>query len=539
MIKPTTLLVLGAVLLGLLLRVNDLDRPGFETDEGHSAWLAAQPLTEMPELLRRDSAPPLYYFLLHLWQRLFPSDAGLRWMSVLIGVAAIPLMYLIGRRLLGTAGGVIAAWILAASSFHVRYSQTAKNNALLFLASEAALLALLAACRRPERRLPWAGLAVAVAALLYTHGVAPFVIVALGAVFFIQSGRGIKDRLRPWVAAHLAAAVLFLPWAGVALHQASEVSQAFWAKKPGPLMPAYTFARFLLLRPVSPALPLEEIPGIGSDLKGLPFVGDLLRAIPGRTWWVLPWLAAGACTLLLAAARRWRLLLILGALFAVPVGAVWLVSQAVASIYLHRVLIGSLIPVPILLASPFSFIGRSGGGGEGGQRRPRGWLTWTAAGLSAVVFPMILFATWYSTEVRKTMGWREATAYVLKAARPGDALVFDAHFGQLLLDRYLGEERDRFPRYGLPSGWYEGGTPTVARWVGSEEDLGPLREAARRHGALWLVQSHTALHDPERLALDWCRAHLRETGGERFLAVDLRRFEAPEEPPPAPEGEGG
>lgn len=538
MLKPTTLLVLGAVLLGLLLRVNDLGRPGFETDEGHSAWLAAQPLSDMPELLRRDSAPPLYYFLLHFWQRLFPSDTGLRRLSVLLGVAAIPLMYLIGRRLLGAAGGVIAAWFLAASSFHVRYSQIAKNNALLFLVSEAALLALLAACRRPERRLPWAGLALAVAALLYTHGVAPFVIAALGVVFFIQAGRGIRDRLRPWVAAHLVAAVLFLPWAGVALHQASEVSRLFWAKEPGPMMPAYTFARFLLLRPAAPALPLGEIPGIGSDLKGLPFVGGLLSAIPGRVWWVLPGLAAGASVFLLGAARRWRLLLILGSLFAVPVGAVWLVSQAVASIYLHRVLIGSLIPVPILLASPFVFTGRSGGGIESTGGRPWGWLTWTAAGLSAIVLPMTLFATWYSTEVRKTMGWREATAFFREAARPGDALVFDAHFGQLLFDRYLGDERDRFPRYGLPSGWYEGGTPTVARYVGSAEDLGPLREAARRHGALWLVQSHTALHDPEGLALAWCRAHLRETGREGFLAVDLRRFEVPEEPPPAPE-EGG
>ncbi len=538
MLKPTTLLVLGAVLLGLLLRVNDLGRPGFETDEGHSAWLAAQPLTEMPELLRRDSAPPLYYFLLHFWQRFFPSDAGLRWLSVLLGVAAIPLMYLIGRRLLGAAGGVVAAWFLAASSFHVRYSQIAKNNALLFLVSEAALLALLAACRRPERRLPWAGLAAAVAALLYAHGVAPFVVAGLGVVFFIQTGRGFKDRLRPWVAAHLAAAVLFLPWAGVALHQASEVSQLFWAKKPGPMMPAYTFARFLLLRPAAPALPLGEIPGIGSDLKGFPFAGALLSALPGRIWWILPGLAAGASALLLAVAGRWRLLLVLGALFAVPVGGVWLVSQAVASIYLHRVLIGSLIPIPILLASPFIFTGRSGGGREGQEGRLRGWPAWTAAGLSAIVFPMLLFATWYSTEVRKTMGWREATAHVLEAAGPGDALVFDAHFGQLLFDRYLGGERERFPRYGLPSGWYEGGTPTVARYVRSEEDLGPLREAARRHGVLWLVQSHTALHDPGRLALAWCRAHLRETGGEGFLAVDLRRFEAPEEPPPAPE-EGG
>ncbi len=62
--RASALLVGSAALLALALRLNDLGRLGLGTDEAHSAWMASQPLGDLPRLLGADSAPPLYYAIL-------------------------------------------------------------------------------------------------------------------------------------------------------------------------------------------------------------------------------------------------------------------------------------------------------------------------------------------------------------------------------------------------------------------------------------------------------------------------------------------
>jgi len=526
----------AATFLGLALRMSDLSRLGLGTDEGHSAWLAAQPLSELPGLLRRDSAPPLYYALLHIWQAGFGSDAGIRGLSVLLGTASIPVTFLITRTLLGTWCGVASSFFMAASPFHGIFSQTAKNNALLLLISQLTLLALLRACERPSRRLAWSGYALGVAALLYTHAVAPFVIATLGVVFLILCRKDLKAALRPWILSHVAAALLFLPWAGIAFHQAGEVSRAFWADPPSPSAPLRTFFRLILFRPPAPA---EALVGLGGGFKSFaqaPILGAAMGAVPRSAWWIPVLLATLAGTALLARAGRGRELLVLAALYAVPVAGIWLISHVVASIYLDRILLPAMMPLPILLAAPAALMGRSRGVRD---RAAPGWLLGAGVASSALVLPMMIFSSYYFTEKRQGAEWREAARYVAEEGRDGDAIVYVAHFGQILFERYMGEGASKFAPYGLPSGWYAGDAPTVGKWVRGGEDLGPLDEAGRNHLVVWLIQAHTEIHDPGQLALEWCRTHLRETGTRRFMAIQVTRFEAAGKDAPAASAIGG
>ena len=117
---------------------------------------------------------------------------------------------------------------------------------------------------------------------------------------------------------------------------------------------------------------------------------------------------------------------------------------------------------------------------------------------------------------------------VSAGARPGDAIVYNGHFGQIILERYLeGTARD-LPAYGVPSDWYDGKTPTVGKWVTSDADLERLREAAARHEVLWFVRSHTRSHDPEDLGRAWCRAHLEETQADNLAFINVYRFRRPQ-----------
>jgi hypothetical protein len=75
---------------------------------------------------------PAYYVLLDLWVSAFgAAPATLRLLSALFGVAAIPLVYLVGRRLFDPTTGLWAAAFLAASRFLVYHSQNTRMYAML------------------------------------------------------------------------------------------------------------------------------------------------------------------------------------------------------------------------------------------------------------------------------------------------------------------------------------------------------------------------------------------------------------------------
>src|SRR5688572_14696466 len=77
-------------------------------DEALSVNIAALAPGSIVDALRRDGAPPLYYFLLHGWIRLFGrGDLAVRSLSALLSLPAIPLAWYAARRH-GTRAAVAA-----------------------------------------------------------------------------------------------------------------------------------------------------------------------------------------------------------------------------------------------------------------------------------------------------------------------------------------------------------------------------------------------------------------------------------------------
>ena len=62
---------------------------------------------------------PLYYVLLHLWLKLGDGEAFLRSLSVVFGVASVPLAYLVAKELLGAKAAATAALLLTINEFVV------------------------------------------------------------------------------------------------------------------------------------------------------------------------------------------------------------------------------------------------------------------------------------------------------------------------------------------------------------------------------------------------------------------------------------
>ena len=218
---PTTLSAPALLLAAaFFLRVLRLDFQPLWWDEGYSVWFATNSLGEMLADTARDIHPPLYYALLHGWITFVGAQPeALRLFSVMVGTLTVALMYAVGRRLAGERAGLIAAFLLAISPFHIYYSQEVRMYGLVTffgLASLGLAIRLIEESakegkERARRWLLWAGYVGATAAAMYSQYYATFLPLAQTAYVLVQGHRS-RRLLVPWLAAQAALALLYLPW---------------------------------------------------------------------------------------------------------------------------------------------------------------------------------------------------------------------------------------------------------------------------------------------------------------------------------------
>ncbi|MBV9715826.1 MAG: glycosyltransferase family 39 protein [Solirubrobacterales bacterium] len=170
--------VIGLTLLAALLRFWRIGHQGFWFDEANTALLVHFSPGRMLGLIpRSESTPPLYYCLAWVWARVFGyTEAPLRSLSAVAGVATVPLAYGAAAKLISTRAGTIAAALTACSPLLIWYSQEARSYALLVLFTSAALFAFAHARSSPGPR-PLTAWAIASALALATHYYAVLAIV--------------------------------------------------------------------------------------------------------------------------------------------------------------------------------------------------------------------------------------------------------------------------------------------------------------------------------------------------------------------------
>jgi hypothetical protein len=117
----------GLTVLALLLRFARLGEWSFDSDE---IFMQRDSLN-----FKFTNARPLLYFIHHyVIAPVVPLDEfGLRLLPATFGVLAVPVLYFVTRRLLGTRAALFAALLLAVSPVHVIYSQFGRYWSLVFL----------------------------------------------------------------------------------------------------------------------------------------------------------------------------------------------------------------------------------------------------------------------------------------------------------------------------------------------------------------------------------------------------------------------
>jgi len=324
--------LLGGVVLALAFLWGRGRHVWYWLDEGISLGIATHPLTEVPDLLRNDGSPPLYYALLHLWTTVFgTSEPATHLLSLAFALAAVPLAFWAGVTLRNRRTGWVAVALVAVSPFVADYVNETRMYTLVVLLSLATTASFAHVFVVGDRRYR-APCTLCLTLLLYTHNWALFLAAALGAGVVLcaalsPDGAARKRTILDGALVLGAAGVLYLPWVPTLAYQLTHTGAPF------------------SLRPTL-----------------LQVRADLMALIGGPDVLVVIGLGAGLALIEVfhrPRSREAQLVLVLGTIVAVMVALGWAVSRD-NSVWVYRYLAVVVGPLLLLLAVAISEAGRSG-----------------------------------------------------------------------------------------------------------------------------------------------------------------------------------
>lgn len=306
---------------GAVLRLGFIARQSIGFDEDFTAVVVHQPLGRMIDIVSHDSAPPLFYLLERLVVSLADlvglaslggpgGPVALRLIPALAGIATIPLIAALARRVAGDRAGSWAAAFAAFAPTTVMLSDFARMYSLAAAATLASALLLWRAIERPAPT-RWAAYVAAAALAAWTDY---FSIVALAGIYaaalVLRPGR----RIAAIAAVATAVAVATLaPWLIFASAQFQHTGQGFWVEPMSLEMVGGTLAQLFMGPPLDASLPFGSALIV---LQGVAVVAGSVALLDAVTAWRsldaagrrAAWfcLVAASGVVILAAVSVWR-----------------------------------------------------------------------------------------------------------------------------------------------------------------------------------------------------------------------------------------
>jgi uncharacterized membrane protein len=453
-VRDFAVVALPAV-MALVLCLIDLTTRSLWLDEAATVAIASQHGSAFWSAAAHDGGNMLgYYALLHVLIGWFGDGAFvIRLPSVLAAAGAAGAVSLLGLRLFDRRVALAAGLLAAVSLPLVFWGQDARGYAAMVALVAGSFVAFAAFVDRPRHPGPWIAYVVLTTLSVYASYVAIFALPAqLVALALCR-----RHAWRPAACAMAACAVCWIPLIVLALSRGS--GQLFWITRPN----------FKLERQV-----VQALTSAGFEPNFHPVAVATPLAILSVALLIL-------ATARIVRRREWGPILALSWLV-VPVGLMLIWSFIGQPIFTPRNLLVSLPAVALLLGWVIM------------SSRVSPVLAWLAVGV-LIALRAVALAPSYGTSPEN---WRAATAYVTRAARPGDCVAFYP------LDA------------SMPFAYYAGGPvqPHIEQYVSPAVRPGCPR--------VWLVASHQGLptgtaasraHYARYVALRgaWSRAYPRHT----------------------------
>ncbi len=455
-----------------LLRLAGITAQGMWRDEVDALRFATAP---WHDLLLSFTRPgwngPLYFFFLRFWiAGAGRSAMALRYFSLLWAMPALPLLYHLGRRLVGRAA-CIAVLLLAAAPYFIWYAQEVKMYTMVPTLVLLALYALERATRGEQRW--WWVILITTTLAFYTHILAALLIGVELLWFFL-----IPRHRRSWKGALLTLLALTLPylpllrWQWPLLLQRRETGY--------PRLSLQTMVQILLNGWSSGMVGRYALQALFLFVSLL-LLGSLylLRKTPRRAIRLWVWMSG-------------------------PLIVIWLISLR-GPIFTDRYLIWSAPAFYLLVAAGWWALRR--------ESRP----------LAFVVLLLMLALDGFNivaqgqTPIKPQ--FEPAATYVASHRAPGEPLLFQIPYNHYVFDYYYRPPLD--PWLEAPyTNWREGDSYLI------DEAALDRQMRAELHGlhSLWLIESEAALYDERGLVRRWLDDHAHLDRLQSFHGVTVYHY---------------
>jgi mannosyltransferase len=484
----TWLWVIILVAIAAATRFSAINSQSLWYDEGVSAGMVGQGPGAILRQAAADFHPPLYYLLLAAWARLFgDSVISLRGLSACAGILLVLLTWGLASQLFGRRSGWCAAAWATAAPLGIVFSQELRMY--MPVAACVALAAYLAVRwldlgTSEAAGIPFlAGYALAATVALYLQYVSALGLAAVG-VYGLLRARG--RSLWSWLAANIAALILFAPWLPIFHHQLAVGRTATTAQ---------TGAEQVLSASIGSLL-------VGVD--GLPLWNRAAVVILGFFVLLGIWRS-------LTAGRRGALLLLLMVIPLVGVTgyAAW------KSVYEVRYVLVALPGVAILGGLGIDHFAL-GGASLAPRLVPRGrsgLLLNLGASILVVAASGAADMRYYLAPLHPHDDYRGLAAAIVQQGRPGDAIVLYPP-GQSGVFGYYYRGPD--PVIGLP----------LLRPPDASAVTTRLATLVQTHPRLWVVDYGASEADPTGIVTTWLSQHAFLAGHQWFGSPQLLLYVA-------------
>ncbi len=502
---------IAVLFLGFLLRLVRLGSGSIWYDEGVSLFLAQQSPEQLVRHTAGDIHPPLYYLSLHCWVSVVGnSEFAVAFFSVAFGMLIIAAVYRLASSLFNEeTTGWAAALAVALSPYNIWYSQEIR---MYTLGAFLGLVSFWAAWQifdrqgwsQPRARRYVMLLYVFSSALgLYTLYYFAFLLIAVNLWACIVAfsswrlGHPVREMVRRWGLLQLAVLVLYTPWLGVAIRQATDPPVPPWRS----------------------LIPLWQI--ILESWNALTFGQSLIAAHMGYVLVPVAIVYALGVTVAIRFNRRLGLGLVMYTFC--PVAIIGLVSLHIPLFHSRYVFTYSPAFYVVLAVG---FVG----------------LVRRQAALGAIAAAIWIGASGYSLYAFQhdplyyRDDFRAATRYIAENVRPGDVVLINAGYAYPAFVYYYPDRiawRGRLVDYGPDSGDFDRGEASAALdgsdgvivlqtgsingspslgWGLPESDFYATneRETARAlervfaaHPRMWLLRVYDTVVDPQGFIRSW------------------------------------
>lgn len=498
-------LVWLGVAAGIVFRVWHLGRDSIWFDEGYTAWMVAHPPGEIIRLIRADTAPPLYYLLLHGWTNLFGrSEAALRSLSTLFSIFTMFITIGIGRRMLRHPAAVaVLAWVIGLSYLQIWFAREARAYAMMGFLGVAAFDCLQRHLAVRHRR--WLMLLpLLLAAAMYTHNMmAPYVLSLLPAWLLLPSEHSMRRRIAEISLVTGVAALLYAPWAAMGLPSQMEmIRHSFWMdplKKgdlPGAIAALTGVKKYWSWTSLLDRIHIHTVNGV----------------IPMTIFGCL--LAASAIVSFFGQKGELRRAAIgLATAAIVPLVLVALCSVIWTPIFGEKLFLPSASLLPIFFLLPLGMpLSRFGS---------------RIASIGAAVLLLLTGLTLYGyyQEITKE-DWRGIVQIVSQLPARHRLIIFIANDGRLPFDYYY-HYRPQDDSTGVPSDFFDLNPPRTMRRVLDQRDLDPLKARLARgnYDQIVLVLAHENWGDPRHLTWGLLADRWQMAGREAIRDVAVEWYQ--------------